>query len=408
MSTSHSPFSSLETKILDRSARIVVVGLGHVGFPTSLVFAHAGFSVAGVDSNASLVERLNRHEAHFSEPDLGQYYADALRLGRFQAATEVPVADVFIIAVPTPVSSDMRPDLGAVRSAADAVAERVKIGDMIVVESSVPPRTCETVLAPIIFEHNRLRHGVDYDLVHCPERAMPGNMFTEVVKNNRIIGGTTRGASERAAKLYRTFVSGEIFLTNIVTAELTKLMENTYRDVNIALANEFSLVCEALGTDVNEAIRLANKHSRVNVHQPGIGVGGQCLPKDPWFIVAADPDHTPLIQLARRINDQMPTVTANRIERDLEKKGLKHAGTKIGIIGLTYKPDVDDFRDSPALAVARELRHRGYVISVCDPWLSGHEDSVADLNVQSSNEIVNNDYVIHLVEHRTRQAVRDS
>jgi UDP-N-acetyl-D-mannosaminuronic acid dehydrogenase len=408
MSKSDPQFTSLEAKILDRSARVVVVGLGHVGFPTSLLFARAGFSVTGVDSNVPLIQRLNRGEVHFSEHYLTRYFTDALRLRRFQAVTQIPVADVFIIAVPTPLTSDKRPDLGSLKSAAGAVGERIRIGGMVVVESSVPPRTCETVLAPMIFEKSRLRHGVDYDLVHCPERAMPGNMFTEVIKNNRIIGGTTREASERAAKLYRTFVSGEIFLTNLVTAELSKLMENTYRDVNIALANEFSLVCEALGTDVNEAIRLANTHSRVNVHQPGIGVGGQCLPKDPWFIVAADPNHTPLIQLARRINDQMPVVIANRIERELESKRLKHPGTRIGIIGLTYKPDVDDFRDSPALAVAHELQHRGYVVSVCDPWLSSNGESIADLNIQSSDEIVKNDYVVELVKHGTRQGVKPS
>ncbi len=395
-------FATLERKIESRTAQLVILGLGQVGLPTSLLLANAGFSVTGVDTNPSLVEKLNNGNTPFNEPDLHQLHLDALHSGRFRAVAQISEADVYMIAVPTPATPDKRPDLSAVKSATEAIAPVMKPGNMIIVESTIPPRTCEGILAPIILERSRLRHGKEYDLVHCPERAMPGNMLTELAQSNRTIGGTTRDATERAAKLYRTFVSGEIFLTNTVTAELCKLMENTYRDVNIALANEFSLVCEALGTDVSEAIALANKHARVNIHQPGIGVGGTCLPKDPWFIVAVDPDNTPLIKLARKINDQMPVVTANRIERDLEKKGQKRAGARIGIIGLTYKPDVDDFRDSPAVAVARELQRRGYTISVWDPWLSDHKDDFQDLHFQNPKEIVKNDYVIELVKHSDR------
>jgi nucleotide sugar dehydrogenase len=238
---------------------------------------------------------------------------------------------------------------------------------------------------------------------------MPGNVLEEIAKNHRIIGASTAEAAARAAELYRAFVSGEIHTTDITTAELCKLMENTFRDVNIALANEFSLVCEKVGVDVEEAIELCNKHPRVMIHHPGIGVGGHCIPVVPWFIVQVAPELTPLIRTARKTNDHMPMVTADRIERDMKKKGLRRRGTRIGIIGLTYKPDVDDFRESPAIEVARELGRRGYRVGVWDPSLNTNSiQHLGGLVVQTREKVLQNDYVVELVRHTSSAVAANS
>jgi UDP-N-acetyl-D-mannosaminuronic acid dehydrogenase len=387
-------------KVENRSLHIAVIGLGHIGIPTGLVFAHAGFAVTGVDTNPTIVGRLNDGHLHIREPGLYDYYVQALQSGRFRASTDVPLADVYIVTTPTPVTAEKKADLRHVKSAIENLALRLRKGNMVIVESTVPPRTCETLVGLTIFERTGLKHGCDYDLVHCPERVMPGKVLTEIVENKRIVGGTTPEATARAAQLYLTWVSGEILRTDATTAELCKLMENAFRDVNIALANEFSQICRQLGVDVQEAIHLANQHPRVTIHQPGIGVGGNCVPVVSWFLVEIAPQYSRLVQTARIVNDHMPIVAADHIQSELESKGLKPSHTTIGIIGLTYKPDVDEFSNSPAITVALELQRRGYKVNVWDPYLDD-EAELRGLNIQDLETIRHSDYVIELVHHRS-------
>ncbi|MHB0938410.1 MAG: nucleotide sugar dehydrogenase [Armatimonadota bacterium] len=392
--------AALEQKIDLRTARIAILGLGYVGLPTSLVFAHAGFNVTGVEINPQLIEQLNAGTVKIPEPGLQEYLEEAMAAGRFRATAEVPEADVFVITVPTPLTAECRANLDYVRAAARSLAPRLRRENMVILESTVPPGTCERVIGPLIEELTGLRHGEDYDLLHCPERVAPGDALAEIMRNDRVIGGTTPAAAERGSRLYRTFVQGELLLTTATTAELVKLMENTFRDVNIALANEFGLVCEQVGVEIQEAIRLANRHPRVNIHQPGIGVGGHCIPVVPWFIAETAPELTPLIQMARQVNDRMPAVTADRIEAQMAAAGVKRPGASIGILGLTYKPNVNDFRGAPALAVAHLLRQRGYAVRVWDPFLPGATVELGDLQALPEDEVRKSDFVVELVHHK--------
>lgn len=330
---------------------VAVHGLGYIGLPTSLAFAQAGLNVVGVDVNLETIALLQAGQVHLFEDGLDAYYADALTTGRFRATDTAPQADVHLIAVPTPVDASARADLSYVEAASGSIAKVLQRGDLVVLESTVPPRTTVEVVGATIQRISGLRHGVDYDLAHCPERVIPGRILIELFENDRIIGGTTAKAAARAAELYRSFVRGAIFETDATTAEAVKLMENTFRDVNIALANEMRAVCERIGADPVEAIRLANRHPRVNIHQPGIGVGGHCIPVDPWFLVQSAPDLAVLIRTAREINDRRPaTVAEDLLER------LRTAGARsVALLGLAYKPDVDDFRESPAVSIAERV-----------------------------------------------------
>jgi UDP-N-acetyl-D-mannosaminuronic acid dehydrogenase len=359
----------MQMQSIDKQRKIIVIGLGYIGLPTSLAFSNSGFEVVGVDVNDSVVQSLNSGQIHIEEEGLQEYFNAALESQKFRATTKIERADTFLIAVPTPFKPNKTADLDYVKSAAESIASVIQKGNMVILESTVPPGTCERVIAPIIEAKTGLKHGIDYDLVHCPERVIPGSILKEIMYNDRIIGGTTSQAAERAKELYSSFVKGKILITSAGTAEITKLMENTYRDVNIALANELSLVCEALNIDIQEAIQLANHHPRVNIHQPGIGVGGHCIPVDPWFIAEISPQLTPLIQTARKINDGMPKVTAHRIIQSLQDMGLEKDQISIGLLGLTYKPNVDDFRESPAIEVVQELLALGYRVKVHDPYL---------------------------------------
>lgn len=396
----HGHRSLLEQRIERRESHIAVIGLGYIGLPTSLAFVNAGFRVTGVDVNPNVVEALNNGQIHIEEEGLQAYYDRARASGRFAASLSIPQADVFLIAVPTPIKPDKTADLDFVRSAAETIASVIQPGNMVILESTVPPGTCENLIAPIIKARTGLEHGRDYDLVHCPERVIPGRILKEITENDRIIGGTSERATENARALYASFVRGQIITTTAATAEITKLMENTYRDVNIALANEFRLVCQRLGIDVFEAISLANHHPRVNVHQPGIGVGGHCIPVDPWFIAEIAPEVTPLIQTARRINDGMPRITALEIIEELRSRGLEPGTATVGALGLTYKPDVDDFRESPALEVVEVLLEYGCRIKVHDPYLNPRVRLPAGAVVVSLEEARACDLVRVLVSHK--------
>ncbi len=339
--------------------------MGYIGLPTSLAFVYAGLNVIGVDVNLETIAQLRSGRVHLCEEGLEAYYTAALDTGRFSATDQVPKADIHLIAVPTPVGAGAQADLSYVIAASRSIGSVLEKGDMVVLESTVPPLTTVDVVAAQIEDVSGLRHGVDYDLAHCPERVIPGRILIELFENDRIIGGTTAKAAARAADLYRAFVKGRIFETDATTAEAVKLMENTFRDVNIALANEMKAVCLRIGADPVEAIRLANRHPRVNIHQPGIGVGGHCIPVDPWFLVQSAPDLALLIRTAREINDRRP----HEVARDLLAR-LRVTGAKsLAVLGLAYKPDVDDLRESPALTVV-ELVAAGFEgdVRVVEPF----------------------------------------
>ncbi|MDI7275987.1 MAG: nucleotide sugar dehydrogenase, partial [Anaerolineae bacterium] len=325
--------------------RICVLGLGYVGLPTAAMLATHGNDIVGVDVSRRVLDTLNNGDVHIKEAGLRSLVRAALRSGNLRLADRPEPADAFIIAVPTPFVENPQPtaDLASVISAAEAIVPYLEAGNLVILESTVPPRTTEEVLVPVL-----RRSGIEDLLVaHCPERVLPGRILAELVGNDRVIGGVDRRSAEAARELYASFVEGEMLLTDATTAEMVKLMENTYRDVNIALANEFALVAEEVGIDVWEAIDLANRHPRVRILRPGPGVGGHCIAVDPWFVAEAAPDVTPLIQAARRVNDAMPAHVVDLVKRAV-------AGVEkpvIACLGLAYKADVDDVRESPALKV---------------------------------------------------------
>jgi UDP-N-acetyl-D-mannosaminuronic acid dehydrogenase len=334
---------------------VAVVGLGYIGLPTSAILAAHGLHVVGVDVNPDTVAAINAGSAHIVEPDLDAAVAGAVARGRLRAQAEMPEADVFLLAVPTPFEEGHLPDLTYVERATRSLARVLTGGEVVILESTSPPGTTSQVSAWIAEERPDLRlpheHPDDADVfvAHCPERVLPGKIMIELVTNDRLVGGLTPRCAERAARLYRRFVRGKVILTDAASAEMAKLVENSFRDVNIALANELATVCEHLGLDVWKIIELANQHPRVNVLQPGPGVGGHCIAVDPWFIVSAAPEQSRLIRLAREVNDARPASVVAQVDQ-----AAAHGAT-VACLGLAFKPDVDDLRESPAVEVTRRL-----------------------------------------------------
>lgn len=344
-------------------SRAVVVGMGYVGYPLALLLARAGYEVVGVDIRASVVERINRGECLIDEPGLRELAAADDVRARLRGSGEPEPADVFIVAVPTPLRPHRKTaDLSQVEAAMQALTTHLREGSLVILESTVPPRTCRELILPIL-EESGLSLGSGLLMAHCPERVLPGRILEEIVGNDRIVGGCDEASTEAAAAMYATFVEGELIRTDDVTAELCKLMENTYRDVNIALANELARVAKTMGVDIRDAIEIANRHPRVNLLKPGIGVGGHCIPIDPWFIAEVAPEVSRLIPTARQINDLQPSLIAGLIRHELRDV----PGARILCLGATYKPDVRDLREAPALEVVRLLRHDGYEVDLFDP-----------------------------------------
>lgn len=359
--------------------RICVVGLGYIGLPTAAVFASRGISVLGVDVAQHVVDTINRGEIHIIEPDLDAVVHHVVRVGRLRAATAPEPADAFLIAVPTPFTgTGHQPDLRYVESAARSIAPVLKKGDLVVLESTSPVGATEQMARWLREERLDLAvplaTGDDADIyvAHCPERVLPGHVLRELIENDRVIGGITPACSERAAALYKTFVEGECVLTTARTAEMAKLSENSFRDVNIAFANELSLVCAKQGIDVWELIALANRHPRVNILAPGPGVGGHCIAVDPWFIVAGSPNEAKLIRTAREVNDGKPGWVVEQVNGAVEaaarRKGIIVTAVRILCYGLAFKADIDDLRESPAIAIVQRLaaQYPGQV-SVIEP-----------------------------------------
>lgn len=346
-----------------RFQSLCVLGLGYIGLPTASTFATHGLSVTGVDVNPQIVQRLHQGELHIYEPGLRTLVQAALKSGNLVIQEQPAPSDAFIIAVPTPFKEGKRADLDFVVSAAESIIPHLRRGNLVVLESTSPPRTTLDVLRPIL-ERSGLKAGEDFHLVYSPERVLPGQILRELIENARVIGGIDAASAQAGRDLYATFVRGEIILTDATTAEMVKLMENTYRDVNIAIANEFARLADRFGVDAWEAITLANRHPRVHILNPGPGVGGHCISVDPWFLVEAAPDLTALIRTAREVNDGQPHFVVETVRR--AAGALK--GTRIAALGLAYKPDVDDLRESPAIEICRELSAAGAMVRAYEPY----------------------------------------
>ena len=354
--------------------KLCVVGLGYIGLPTAAMFAKAGHEVLGVDKNPKIVEALNKGEITIEEDGLADFVKEVCATGRLRASDMPAAADAFIISVPTPITEEKKADMKFVESAGREISAVMKKGDLVILESTSPVGTVDQLLLPILEERSGLKAGTDFSLGHSPERVIPGHILYELVNNNRIAGGYDPKSADRIADLYGSFVKGEIYKTDSRTAEMCKLSENTFRDVNIAFANELAKICEKQGINVWELISICNKHPRVNIHQPGPGVGGHCIAVDPWFIVEKEPSLAQIIDLSRHTNDSMPFYVADRAEEILQ--GIENA--KIAILGVTYKPDVDDMRESPVLKIMDILRGRGYEVTAQDPFAHGRAGVLAD------------------------------
>lgn len=389
--------------------RVSVVGLGYIGLPVAALLASRGVEVVGVDVNPLAVRAINEGRAHFSEPDLDALVQQAVATGLLRAVTQPEPAEAFVIAVPTPVAEDHAPDLSYVEAAAASLAPVLRKGNLIILESTSPVGTTEMIsqnlamLRPDLSFPNGHGESADILIAYCPERIIPGNMVAELVENDRIIGGLCPAASEAAAALYSTFVRGQLVPTSARAAEMVKLTENAFRDVNIAFANELSKLCDRFGIDVWEVIELANHHPRVNILKPGPGVGGHCIAVDPWFIIHAADGLAPLMHTARQVNDSKPAYV---VEKVLEMAGPHDT---VACLGVTYKADTDDLRESPAIKVVEALaaRHPGRVLAV-DPNVQSLPQSLTHLNVAQAElpaALEQAKVVVLLVDHHQFRAL---
>ncbi len=347
--------------------RICVLGLGYIGLPTASLFATHGHKVLGVDVSERVVETINAGEIHIEEPGLYTLAQAAVRSGNLHASRSPEPCDIYMICVPTPLTSEKACDLHFVKDAAASIVPLLKKGDLVILESTSPPGTCRDILVPML-AGTGLKIGEDVHLAHCPERVLPGRILKELIQNARIIGGITPQSARVTEDLYRGIVEGPIYLTDCTTAELAKIMENTYRDVNIALANELGHICERLGVSAWEVIELANKHPRVNLHRPGPGVGGHCISVDPWFLVEKFPDEAKMIHLARRINDSQPEYVVEKLEGILRR--IPDSKPRVALFGVSYKGNIDDTRESPALEIISLLKDK-VDLRVYDPHVKG-------------------------------------
>jgi UDP-N-acetyl-D-mannosaminuronic acid dehydrogenase len=381
-----------------QQATVCVIGLGYIGLPTAALLASNGYRVIGVDVNQHVVDTINQGRIHIVEPDLDAYVRSAVTAGRLRAYTSPQVADIYIVCVPTPFHEGAgipQPNVDYVLAAARSIAPFVKAGSLVILESTSPVGTTHLMTSVLADA------GVDVAAVHvayCPERVLPGKIMTELIENDRVVGGLNSEATRRISAFYRTFVKGEVLETEAKTAEMCKLTENSFRDVNIAFANELSLICAGDGINVWDVIQLANCHPRVKILQPGVGVGGHCIAVDPWFIVARDPQNSRLIKTAREVNDQKSEWVISEIIRIGGKANAKSGDRlRVACLGLTFKPDIDDLRESPALHIAEALLSLGHEVLAVEPNIGSHE-RVQLVSLESAIE--NAEVVAILVRHR--------
>jgi UDP-N-acetyl-D-mannosaminuronic acid dehydrogenase len=379
---------------------VCVVGLGYIGLPTASLLASKGFTVHGVDVSARVVETITAGRIHIREPELDILVKAAVQSGRLKAGTSPAPAEVFIIAVPTPFTNGHKPDLSFVEAASRSIAPYLHGDELIILESTSPVGTTERVAQWIAEERPEPESTKTLKIAHCPERVLPGRILRELVENDRIVGGVDEASTEAAGAFYEHFVSGQVLRTSSRTAELAKLAENTFRDVNIALANELSLICDRLGIDVWELIALANRHPRVSILQPGPGVGGHCIAVDPWFIVDSAPEQSQLIHTARQVNQSKPKYVVARIQARARRI---HEPT-IACFGLAYKADIDDLRESPALEITRALAgsQTGRVLAV-EPHIESLPKELLEAGVEhvgTEQALAEADILVGLVAHR--------
>jgi len=400
---------------------ISVVGLGYIGLPTAAMFASRKVKVIGVDVNQHAVDTINRGEIHIVEPDLDMIVHAAVTEGYLKATTTPEPADAFLIAVPTPFKNNdseiPEPDLSYIKKASEAIAPVLKKGDLVILESTSPVGATEQMAVwlaaarpDLTFpgpESSYTDTNIDVNVAHCPERVLPGHVVRELVENDRVIGGITAKCSARSVELYKTFVQGECVITNARTAEMAKLTENSCRDVQIAFANELSIICDKLDIDVWELISLANRHPRINILQPGPGVGGHCIAVDPWFIVSKTPEQAQMIHTARKVNDAKPEWVINKVKLAiadfLQANPTKTAKeVTVACYGLAFKPDIDDLRESPALNITKQIAalHSGSVIAI-EPNINKLPSSISTFNLSTFNNAKENaDVHLLLVDHK--------
>lgn len=388
-------------KALPLIETINVIGTGFIGLPLALQLAASGKQVVGVDIDENLVEAINNQSLNLDEDRLQELLDSDEVNANLDARTQPTAGDAFVISVPSPLTDPQKsPDLSHINAAIESIMPHLTEGNLVTVESTVPPLTCETVITSKFAEAG-FTPGDDIYFAHAPERILPGNVFEEIVHNDRIIGGIDETSARCAAQIYEPFLEGEVVYTNLLAAELCKLMENTYRDVNVALANEFALICDEVDdVSATEVIELANNHPRVDILTPGIGVGGHCLPVDPWFLNKVDPEHTNLITTARRINDMMPQVAARKIRRVLSS----YADPRIVTLGLAYKPETYDIRNSPAQKIIEELQLDGYDVHAYDRFVDGAGYSSLETLLTQENP----DIVLQLVPHEATVRALDA
>ena len=391
--------------------KISVIGLGYVGLPTAAVLASRKVEVIGVDVNQHAVETINRGDIHFVEPELDVLVRAAVNKGYLRATMKVEKADVFIVAVPTPFKEDHVPDLSYIESVSKVIAPVMEKSNIVILESTSPVGATEKMvgwmqelrpdLSLPVFGADA--NNVDISVAHCPERVLPGHVVRELVENDRIIGGVTKQCAIRAREVYKIFVEADCLVTDCRTAELSKLVENSFRDVNIAFANELSLICDKLEVDVWDLIDLANRHPRVNILQPGPGVGGHCIAVDPWFIVDSVPDKTKLIQAARLVNDGKPLFVLEKINQAVKAIAKKSSELSIACFGLAFKPDIDDLRESPAVEIAIQVGLMGFAkLYLVEPNIQeipqGFDTKFAEL-VDLDVDLTEVDVEVLLVDH---------
>lgn len=384
-------------KAENKDLTITILGMGYIGLPTAIAFARAGFKVNGFDVNKKVIETLKSGHIHIVEPDLQEAFEEALNSGKLNPTDKLKKSDVFIISVPTPFKKDRDEkiaDLSYVQSGAREVATVLEKNNLVILESTVPPMTTK-MMTDILEKESGLRRD-EFMSVHCPERVLPGKILYELEHNDRIIGAEQKEAGEYTKVIYDAMVKeGTCYITDDITAEMCKLVENTYRDVNIAFANELSVICDKLEIDVFELIKLANKHPRVNILTPGAGVGGHCLAVDPWFIVEKFPKEANVIREARLINDFKPRFIVNKVDEILNH----NKDLTVGVLGLAYKPDIDDLRESPAMEIAEILRDKGYKTVACEPNVN--EKEVNGFELYSFDDILNKaDYLVLAQGHK--------
>jgi len=361
--------------------KVCVIGLGYIGLPTACMLANSGHKVIGIDVNDDILNSLNSGEVHIDEEGLRELFRNVMSNKIIKISKDVEEADVFIIAVPTPLNKENKADLSYIISATYGIKDFIKSGNLVILESTSPPGTTRNIVGNIIEDNTKFKAGKDFYLAYCPERVMPGNVLYELINNERIIGGINKESSKKAKEVYGKFVEGKIKLTTLEIAEIVKLAENSYRDVNIAFSNELSLICSDYDVDVWDVIKFANKHPRVNILNPGPGVGGHCIPIDPLFLLDNISREGTLIEKSRIVNKSIPFVISKKVLEIIKK----YKNPKVTLFGLSYKENVDDIRESPSIYIYNALFKKGINVSIFDPLVKSTKYKVASLEESLKN-----------------------